>query len=228
MLNRHLAQRKRNRLANLAPQGTLKEYLNSPLPSRYQSVLETHFLALDFETTGLDLINDEILSFGYVEITCLSIDLATAVHRLVKPSRNIPEDSALVHRIMDDTSSQGMDLKSVLDKFLELLKGKVMLAHFAAAESSYLNKACEQIYGCGIVVPVADTLLIEERRNKRNITGRQQLKLHQCCRRYNLPQYRLHDALNDAISCAELFLAQMAYWKNPGKTRINRLINYLP
>lgn len=228
MLNRYLAQRKRSKLLNAAPCGALKDYLNTPLPSQYQSVFETHFLALDFETTGFDLVKDEILSFGYVQVSHLSIDIATAVHRLVKPEQNIPEDSAIVHHILDDTSMQGMKLKTVLDEFLYLLKGKVLLAHYAAAESSYLNKACEQVYGCGIVIPVADTLMIEQLRNKRSITSRQQLKLHQCCRRYNLPQYRLHDALNDAISCAELFLAQTAYWKNPHTSRISQLINYLP
>lgn len=228
MLNRFLAQRKRNKLLNAAPPGALKDYLNSPLPSQYQSVFETHYLALDFETTGLDLIKDEILSFGYVHVSDLSIDLTTAAHRLVKPDQGIPEDSAIVHHILDDTATQGMKLKTVLDEFLDLLKGKVLLAHYAVAESSYLNKACEQVYGCGIVMPVADTLMIEQTRNKRDITSKKQLKLHQCCSRYNLPQYKLHDALNDAISCAELFLAQTAYWKNPHTVQIRQLINYLP
>lgn len=228
MLNRFLAQRKRSRLFDAAPQGALKNYLNTLMPSQYQSVFETHYLALDFETTGFDLVKDEIISFGYVQVSHLSIDLTTAVHRLVKPDQNIPENSAVVHHILDDTSMQGMELKTALDEFLHQLKGKVLLAHYATAESSYLNKACEQVYGCGIVMPVADTLLIEQLRNKRNITRRQQLKLHECCRRYNLPQYKLHDALNDAISCAELFLAQTAYWQNPHTMRISQLMNYLP
>ncbi len=228
MLNRFLAQRKLKKLLNAAPSGALKDYLNTPLPSQNQSVFETNYLALDFETTGFDLIKDEILSFGYVQVSHLSIDLKTAVHRLVKPDQSIPENSAIVHHILDDTSMQGMQLKTVLDEFLQLLKGKVLIAHYAAAESSYLNKACQQVYGCGIVIPVADTLMIERRRSRRNITSGQQLKLHQCCRRYNLPKYKLHDALNDAISCAELFLAQTAYWKNPYTARISQLINYLP
>ncbi len=228
MLNRFLAQHKQKKLFSEAPQGALKDYLNTPLPSQSQSVLETKYLALDFETTGFDLVKDEILSFGYVQISNLSIDLKTAAHRLVKPDQSIPEQSAIVHHILDDTSEQGLELKTVLDEFLLLLKGKVLLAHYATAESNYLNKACEQIYGCGIVIPAADTLLIEQLINKHTITSREQLKLHQCCRRYNLPKYRLHDALNDAISCAELFLAQIAYWQNPHATHVSRLINYLP
>ena len=206
----------------------LKDYLNTPFPSQSQSILATQYLALDFETTGFDLLKDEILSFGYVEINNLSIDLSTALHRLVKPNQSIPERSAIVHQILDDTSMQGVELKIVLDEFLQLLNGKVLIAHYATAESSYLNKACEQIYGCGIIIPVIDTLLIEQYRNKNNITSKHDLKLHQCCQRYNLPHYRLHDALNDAISCAELFLAQTAYWKNPRTNRISQLINYLP
>lgn len=35
------------------------------------------------------------------------------------------------------------------------------------------------------------------------------LRLAHCRQRYNLPDYEAHNALVDALSCAELFLAQV-------------------
>ena len=228
MLNRFLAHRRRRKYLDKAPTGALRDYLQSPLPLEHTPVMNANCLALDFETTGFNLDKDEILSFGYVQVNHLSIDLKTAVHRLVRPAQNIPEQSAIVHQILDDTSLDGMPLKTVLDEFLHALRGKVLLAHYAAAESGYLNKACESVYGCGLVIPVIDTLQLEQRRHGRLATGRQQFKLHESCRRYNLPQYKLHDALNDAISCAELFIAQAAHSKHPEAVKIGQLVRYMP
>lgn len=228
MLNRFLAQRRRRKCLDSAPPGALRDYLLTPLPLEMTPIAQAEYMALDFETTGLDLTEDEILSFGFVQISQLSIDLRTAVHRLVRPAQNIPEQSAIIHQILDDTSLEGMPLKTVLDEFLHLLRGKILLAHYAVAESSHLSKACESVYGCGIVIPVIDTLLIERRRHGQSNRGRKQLKLHESCRRYNLPQYRLHDALNDAISCAELFIAQAAHLKHPKSAKIGQWLQYLP
>ena len=75
---------------------------------------------------------------------------------------------------------------------------------------------------------VIDTLLIEQRLHRRDISSRLQLKLHESCRRYNLPQYKLHDALNDAISCAELFVAQAAHHRHPEAVKIGQLLHYMP
>ena len=52
---------------------------------------------------------------------------------------------------------------------------------------------------------------------RRNITvAPKDLRLHGLRERYNLPRYPAHNALSDALSAAELFLAEAAY-RDQGK-----------
>ena len=105
------------------------------------------YLALDFETTGLDKDKDEILSIGYVPIRGQSLRLGEADHFLSRPVRAIPESSAVIHGIMDDTASSARPLEEALPRLLKSLESRVLVAHHAAVEYEFLSKACKRIYG---------------------------------------------------------------------------------
>ena len=202
-------QRKRSRLANSARHGPLKDYLKHPPPLSSDLISAANLLAVDFETTGLDAKNDEILSIGFVQIRNLEIDLSTARHILIRQDKALPQDNVIIHKITDDQINSGVSLDQALSKLLKALCGQVLIAHHAHIESHFLNQACMRLYGSRIMLPVVDTLAIEAKKLPAEQHVQNNLNLNVCCKRYNLPRYRLHDALSDALSCGELFLAQM-------------------
>lgn len=201
-----------------APPGPLREYLEKPLPSPSKSYRETDFLAIDLETTGLDLKRDLILSVGYVALHGPRIDLGTARHRVVRIDRSIPEASAVIHQITDDQSARGLELEWVMEELLETLAGKVMIAHHATIECGLLGNACRRLWQGGLPVRVVDTQTLARRTfERRQIPFKgSDLRLHALGDRYNLPRYGAHNALSDALAAAELFLAQAAN-KDGGK-----------
>jgi DNA polymerase-3 subunit epsilon len=203
---------RRRRLAARVSAGPLRDYLETPFVARKADCRQLEYLALDLETTGLDPKKDAIISFGWVVLRGNRIDLATASHRLVRQHCAIPEASAVIHQITDDAAATGADLATVMAELLPLLAGKVLIAHHARIELGFLNTACEQLYGSGFLIPTIDTQHIAqqwyERRNRSYRPG--ELRLGNLRNRYNLPRYRAHDALVDALAAAELFLAQLA------------------
>ncbi len=220
------ADAKQSRLLKAAPEGPLKNFLGHNLPDKNQLLEDANLLAVDFETTGLDSNNDELLSIGFVQINNLEIDLSTAAHYLIKTNNDLVEETVVIHKITDDQISTGLALKDAVAHFLQALKGRVMVAHHAKIESGFTQQACRNIYGCGIIIPVIDTLAIEASRLPKEQHANNNLNLNMCCKRYNLPRYRLHDALSDALSCAELLLAQISHCSTA--PRLNRFIGYLP
>ncbi|EXJ14987.1 exonuclease domain-containing protein [Imhoffiella purpurea] len=196
-----------------APQGPLRSYLQHPFPPAGTDYREVEYLAIDLETTGLDCRRDLILSVGYVTVRGISVDLSTARHRLVRIDRAIPEASAVIHQITDDQSARGQDLAEVVEELLEHLAGKVMIAHHAHIEQTFLSNACKQCWGKGLLMPVIDTQELAFRTfERRQIPFKpSDLRLHALGHRYNLPRYGAHNALSDSIAAAELFLAQAAY-----------------
>ena len=204
--------RRRWQLRRAAP-GPLRDYLERPLPSPRLDHRDADYLAIDLETTGLDIKRDLILSVGYVVLRGDLVDLSTARHQVVRIDRAIPEASAVIHQITDDQAARGRDLEEVLVELLEVLAGKVMIAHHARIERGFLARACRELWGGGLPLRVVDTQVLARRSfERRQIPFKgSDLRLHALGDRYNLPRYGAHNALSDALAAAELFLAQAAH-----------------
>jgi DNA polymerase III subunit epsilon len=204
--------RRRRRLLRRAPPGPLREFLEVPFPPRASDCRRVSFVALDLETTGLDPAADEIMSVGWVCLTGERIDLSTAGHRLVLPSRPVPEETAILHGITDDMAARGAPPRDVLAEVLSVLGGKVLVAHNASFELDFLGAACARVLGGRFLAPAVDTLTLAGRWLQRHDVAFApgELRLDALRRRHNLPRYRAHNALSDALAAAELFLAQLA------------------
>ncbi|PYG04381.1 MULTISPECIES: exonuclease domain-containing protein [Thioalkalivibrio] len=218
--------RARDHARSQAPAGALRDCLNTPPPAPSQPVARTRFLAVDIETTGLDPQRDAILSIGWVALDGTSIDLATAGHVLVRPQREVPEQSAVIHGITDHRAATGGTPGEALDALFRALDGRVLIAHHAALELGFLARACERHYGTRPPLAVVDTLRLAEtsrRRAGRPIPARG-LRLHVLRGEYNLPARRTHDALLDALGAAELFAALIAERDPTGELPLGRVL----
>ncbi|MCP3669335.1 MAG: 3'-5' exonuclease [Gammaproteobacteria bacterium] len=205
-------EERRNWWMRKMPPSPLRDYYEVPFPDKEADWRQVDYLAVDYETTGLDEDKDEILSVGYTTIHGSCMRLGDATHILTRPQGVIPGESAVVHGILDDAASSAEALEDVLPHLLRALAGKAMLAHFATIEYHFLSNACERIYGFPFVGPVVDTLALEVRVYRSQDKSIQQgdLRLANARTRYGLPRYRAHNALIDAIAAGELFLAQVA------------------
>lgn len=228
LLGRFLsAEQQRRRLLKRAPPGPLQSYLQQPFVATATPLEQVEFLALDLEATGLDFDTDEILSVGFTLVRDMTILLGESRHFLVRPEQAIPEDTAVVHGILDDESSTGMELEQALALILEALKGRVLLAHNTNIECNFLNRACRRIYGSDVVFPIVDTYAIEYRSLKhRGITPENKgLRLYRLREDYGLPRYPAHNALSDAVAAAELFLAQIAYRQGRASMQLKDILS---
>ena len=110
---------------------------------------------------------------------------------------------------------------------LQALAGRVLLAHHARIETTFLSVACGRTWGADLPCPAVDTLELE----RRLTTSAWQpdpregtLRLSQARRRHGLPTYRAHHALGDALACAELYLAQAAELRAAGPVTARRVL----
>lgn len=204
-------ERRLRALRAVAP-GPLRDYLSVPLPGPTVPLADLRLLAVDIETTGLDPRTDRMLSIGYVPVDGGSVVLGEAGRVVVRDDAGVGA-SATVHGLTDDTLAGGEPLADAVAGLLAALTGRVLLAHFARIETGFFSGACERLWGAPMPCVVVDTLELEHR----VVTGRGQrdpapgaLRLWAARERHGLPVYRAHEALTDALACAELYLAQRA------------------
>ncbi|MBC8210497.1 MAG: 3'-5' exonuclease [Gammaproteobacteria bacterium] len=216
----------RKRALKNATSEIMRDFLAAQVPPDTARWDDVEIVALDFETTGLKPQIDQILSYGKVHIKDGVIKLSSARHELIRPDKPIPEASAIIHHITDDQAINGRPIAQVLPELLEYLSGKVMLVHYNKIEQGFLNAACEKHYGSPFMIPTIDTLVLARRilthRNHTLPTNR--LRLFNLQADFKLPRYKAHNALNDAISTAELFLALEALITPKDSTLLKDLI----
>lgn len=193
--------------------GALRSFYEIPRPEGKTPLEELRLLAVDIETTGLDPAKDRVLSIGWVPIDGGEIDLSGAGYELVNTAgAESVGETATIHGLTDEELAEGTSPEAALDSVLRALAGRAMLAHYASIEKEFLGALCRKHCGSGLSVPVVDTFEIERRHMERMGTfpRGEDLRLPRVRERYALPEYRSHNALTDALACAELYLAQWA------------------
>ena len=206
--------------------GPLRAYYDIPPADPYRPVGETEFIALDLETTGLDPKRDEIVSLGWVIIRQLGVDFSSCEHILVRPTQELSESSVVVHRIFDSDVANAPDIKTALEHLLPQMAGRVLISHHAPIELGFLGQACKQCFGAPLQIPTVDTLVLALRDLHRSGQPMKSgaLKLDSLRRSHNLPPFRAHNALSDAIAASGLFLAQIAKRDPKGELELNRIL----
>lgn len=191
----------------------VEQYLQTPLPIAEQPLWNTEFLALDFETTGLNAKKEAILSIGYTVIRGDRICLRDNGHHIIRVNKPLSDHSVAIHKITEERSKQGEQLHHVIEILLAKMAGRVLIVHFASIEKNFLNAAFQQLYAYKLPMLMIDTLELEKRKlqSRQQIITATQLRLFNLRNQYGLPRYNAHNALEDAIATAELFLAQMRY-----------------
>ncbi|WP_434362282.1 3'-5' exonuclease [Parasalinivibrio latis] len=212
--------------ANLssAKDDRLRHFYASGVVDASTPVKDIEFVALDFETTGLDCRKNDIVSIGLVPFTLNRIRCGESHHWIVNPRKPLGEESVVIHGITHSDVEGAPDLRRILDEVLDCLAGRIVVVHYRNIERGFFDAALRARIKEGIVFPVVDTMDLEARVHRAKPPGfwarllgkkRESIRLADSRARYNLPFYQGHNALTDALATAELLQAQIAHRYSP-------------
>lgn len=201
----------KSRGLSTAAEPTLKRLLDSQRALLGKPLGQLPLLALDLEMTGLNPLQDQILSIGVVPIDNGQVNLAGAASILVEIDGSVGQ-SAAIHGITDRELAGALSLGEAMAWLVSKLEGRIALAHHAPLDLGFIREGIKCSYGSHLPLLAIDTLQIERSRLLRSqeVLKEGSLRLGASRDRYGLPVYHAHNALTDALSCAELFLAQLA------------------
>lgn len=214
-------QNKFIRKQEVTQNAALSQYYQAGVPDPQTPLDEMLFLAMDFETTGLDSDEDDIITIGTVPFNLNRIFINQAQHWTVKPRKQLAEESVVIHGITHSDVLDAPDLIGVYEQVLAEMAGKVMVVHYHRIEREFFDKALMARIKEGIEFPVIDTMQIETLQQQKangglinKLRGRnpQSVRLGASRSRYGLPLYTPHHALTDAVATAELLQAQIAHY----------------
>ncbi len=210
LFNQFRFERMRKQALKAGPPAFIKSYLENPLPDCTVQASEAPLLAVDLETNGLNHKRDHILSIGCVQVDHAAISITTAQHVIINSEVELQHDIVPIHQITDDMIRDGLMLPDALEMLFEQLNGRILLAHNAQIEADFLSEALKNLFQIHLPIVTVDTFRIERQLfEKTKKTG--SLRLKDIRKRYGLPSYHAHHALTDALSAAEVYLAQCSH-----------------
>jgi DNA polymerase-3 subunit epsilon len=191
---------------------------------------ECVFTVLDTELTGLDPRHEEIVSIGAVRVRGLRIMPGETFSVLVRPRKDLPKQSTLIHRITPQQVRDRPRLRHVLPEFLDFVGSSLIVGHHVGLDMAFLNRALDGVYGHKLENPCLDTLRmaqIHRAEHWENYYDRYALNvsyaLSDLADEWGLPRFPAHNALFDAMQTAYLFLYLIRKIKGGGLVTLNDL-----
>jgi DNA polymerase III subunit epsilon len=183
-------------------------------------------VALDFETTGLDLDRDEVISFGLIPILGGRIDLSGQLYQEVAPGVEPSRSSIPIHHLRAQDLATAPAMQEVADAFRGALSGRFILAWAAEVEIAFLRK----VFGGGRrawrrrTIDVRTLIMAVERPSGDAGRGPGHYALSAAATRFGVPVEQTHHALDDAFMTAELFLVAANALEVRGRGSIRDLL----
>ncbi|MDD2357145.1 MAG: 3'-5' exonuclease [Thiovulaceae bacterium] len=165
------------------------------------------YVVFDTETTGLDTKNDEILSIGAVKIKENRILTSQTFEIYLKNSKNIDSKSILIHGIRECDLIDAKDPAEAVKNFLNFIGSRALIGYYLEFDVAMINRYIKPMLG--ITLP-NKMIEVSEIYFEKTITlipqGNIDLRFDTILKNCKVPDMGAHNAVNDAIMTAMIYL----------------------
>lgn len=167
----------------------------------YSREIQTQsYVVYDFETTGVDTNQDEIIEIGALKV--VNGKFTEVFTTLVKPTKPIPPDATKINRITNEMVSKCYPIEHVICDFYLFCKGCQMVGYNSIAfDSQFLVRYGKKV-GLDFNNGQIDVFMLA----KEKLKGLKNYKLATVSKYLDVNLIDAHRALNDVIATAEVFL----------------------
>jgi DNA polymerase-3 subunit epsilon len=168
-------------------------------------------VALDCETTGLNVHRDEIISIGAVRIEGTRIVTSERLELLVRPSRRISAESVRVHGLLERDVADGMASDEAMMRLMRFIGSRPLVGYYLEFDVAMIDRAIFPLLGMGLPQQKIEVSSMFYEYKSRQLPpyqhgGNIDLRFETMMRDLDLPLRAAHDALNDAVMAALAFI----------------------
>jgi len=168
---------------------------------------DASFASLDFEATGLDPARDSIVSFGVVPVLEGRIVLGGSIHQLVEPHVPPSVRSQKIHELRPQDLAGSPRLEEAREVLRRALADRFLLVWFADVEVNFLAAIFGGRRGTWRRRTIdVRNLAIEADGVPRSMRAQRGYGLSWAAERLGVPVANPHEALDDALVTAQIFL----------------------
>ena len=180
--------------------------------SRFEHLFDTcnavdEYVVFDTETSGLNPKKDEILSIGAVKIRGNRILAEDMLSLYLKPSKAVNIQSIKIHQIRNIDLQNGLDPQNAIEQFLDFIGPLPLVGYYLEFDVAMIDKYIKP--WLGIKLPnkqIEVSGIYHDKKIKAIPEGIVDLRFDTIMKELNLPIFGKHDAINDALMTAMMFV----------------------
>ena len=177
----------------------------------YDPPPEGEWVALDCETTGLDVHRDQIVSIGAVRIVGNRLLTSQRLELLVRPERALSAASVRVHMLRERDVAQGIDPEQAMRRLLDFIGSRPLVGYYLEFDVAMLNREIWPLLGVRLPQPKIEVSAMYYDWRNRQLPAHERggtidLRFATMMNTLELPLREAHDALNDAVMAALAFV----------------------
>lgn len=169
------------------------------------------WVALECETTGLNVRTDEIISIAAVRILGNRVMTSRRLELLVRPERRVSRDSVRVHHLREQDVAQGMAPAAALIELMHFIGSQPLVGYYLEFDLAMIDRALSGMLGVGLPQIRHEVSAMYYEYKFRQLEPHQQdraidLRFATLMQDLDLPLRPAHDALNDTVMAALAFI----------------------
>ena len=182
---------------------------------KYQALYDGHpdeLVSFDCETTSLNVKEAEIISIGAVKIRGNTVLTSESFYVLVKPEGMMEATNVTIHGLRPKDLSNGIPVENAIEQFLDFVGGRPLVGYYLEYDVAMVNKFLKPMLGIQLTqkqIEVSSIYYRQEMKKKYYDTY-VDMRMAPMIKKLKIPDLPRHDALNDSINVALMYLALMA------------------
>jgi len=192
---------------------------DSPYRNLFISPTQKEFVSLDCETTSLNPKRAELVTIAATKIIDNRIITSEPFHVRLSAPQSLDSGSVRIHKIRHQDLIDGISEKEAIRALLEFIGNRPLVGYHIRYDKTILDIACRKQLGFPLPNNLVEVSHIYHEMLERHLPNAYfDLSLEAICKHLDLPpQENKHDALQDAISAALVYV-RLTYGDLPALT----------
>jgi DNA polymerase III subunit epsilon len=164
-------------------------------------------VVFDTETTGLNTKKDAVLSIGAIKVKGDRILTSGSFEIFLKPSREISSESIKIHHIRPCDLENAIEPQEGAKKFLDFIGNRPLVGYYLEFDMAMMNRLIKPWLGCELPNrQIEISGLYFDKKIALIPQGNIDLRFDTILKDLNIPRMGQHNALNDAIMTAMVYV----------------------
>ncbi|GAL07302.1 3'-5' exonuclease domain similar to epsilon subunit of DNA polymerase III [Photobacterium aphoticum] len=176
----------------------------APLFARYQG---EELVSLDCETTSLDPQRAELVTIAATRIRANRILTSQSLHLTLRAPTSLTGESVAVHGIRHQDCQQGLDTQQALATLLAFIGNRPLVGYHIRYDKTILDRYFRQHFDFPLPNKLVEISHLYHEQLERQLPNAYfDLSLEAISRHLDLPVRPRHDALQDTITAAMIYV----------------------